>query len=73
MINLDNLVTVTTTFAPKNLPKHRQVCKRQCDRVSSHRYNVVLSDVKDEFEESKTIQIMTGSDPSVTAANVFDW
>ena len=72
MINQDN--HVTTTFAPKKLANAQAALQKtrraQCDRVSSYRYNAVLSDVKDEFEESKTIQIITGSEPSVTAANI---
>ena len=34
--------------------------------------NTVLSDDKDKFQEDEISQIITGSDPSVTAANVFD-
>ena len=35
--------------------------------VSLYRYNAVLSDDKDRFQESETNQIITGSDSSVTA------
>ena len=42
----------------------------QGDRVSLYHYNVGLSDVKDQFEESEAIQIITGLDSSVTAAMV---
>ena len=60
---------MTITFAPKLLattPAALQ--KAQCDRVSSFRYNAVFSAVKDKFQESETIQIITGWDSSVTAA-----
>ena len=36
--------------------------------MSSYRYDAVLSDVKDELQESQVVQIMTGLDCSVTAA-----
>ena len=45
--------------------------RAQCDRVSLCRYNAVLSDDKDKFQESETNQITTGLDSNVTAAIVF--
>ena len=40
--------------------------------VSLYRYNAVLPDDKDKFQENKTNQIMTGSGSSVTAASDFE-
>ena len=37
--------------------------------MSLYRYNAVLSCVEDEFQEGETIQIITGLDSSVIAAN----
>ena len=42
--------------------------RAQCHRMSLYRYDAVLSDVKDEFQESETIQIVTGLDSSANAA-----
>ena len=65
----------TITFVPKMLSSVQAALQKtgpaQCDRVSLYRYNAVLSDVKDQFQESEAIQIITGLDSSVTAANVF--
>ena len=50
--------------------KGRKGISLQCDRVSLYRYNAVLSYVEDEFQESETIQIITGLDSSVITAIV---
>ena len=42
----------------------------QCERVSLYRYIAVLCDVKDKFQESETIHIMTRLESSVTATSV---
>ena len=39
--------------------------------MSLYRHNAVHFDDKDKFQESETIQIITGLDPGVTAANSF--
>ena len=49
---------VTITFAPINCSSIGSFAKdgrAQCDRVSLHRVNVEISDVKDTFQESETI------------------
>ena len=42
--------------------------RAECDRVSLYRYNAVLADDEDKFKEHEAIQIIAGSDSSVTAA-----
>ena len=40
--------------------------KKNTDRASLYRYNALLSDVKDKFQESETFQLITRLDSSVT-------
>ena len=63
---------VETLFALKKLAigqaALQKIRRAHCDRLSLYRYCAVVPDVKDEFQESQTIQIITGLDSSVTAA-----
>ena len=65
---------VTITFTPQKLPTAQAALlktgRAQCDQVSLYFYNAVISDVKDKFQESETIEIITELDSSVTAASI---
>ena len=64
---------MTITFALIKLATAQAALQRtgraQCDRVSLHRRNAILSDFKDIFQENTTVQITAGLNSSVTAAN----
>ena len=58
----------------KNEPADRQLTKAglaHCDRVSLYRCNAILSDVKDKFQDSETVQITTGPDSSIAATTMY--
>ena len=61
---------MTITFVPKKLATAQvalqTTSRAQCDRVLLYPCSAVLSDVKDKFHDSETIQILTRYDSSVT-------
>ena len=66
---------VTITFASKKLAtaegRFAKSGRAQRDLKSFYHYNAVLSDVKGKFQESETIQIITGLDSSSTTGNIY--
>ena len=72
--------TEVTMFLMADIPRNRLGAslryKRwdgQCDRVSLYRHIAVLSKALGKFQESESIQIITGLGSSLTAAIVFSF
>ena len=64
---------MTIIFAPKISHSTGSFAKdgtgrAECDRMSLYCYSTAQSNVKDEFQESETIQIIKELDSCVTAA-----